>query len=142
MTKKETERAEAIEHLRKILKAGDTVYTVLKHVSKSGMTRGIEVYAIIDGNPQWITAYVGKAIGEPQPLSYWEKSLGLKIGGCGMDMGFHVVNSLSYALFPDGIQCVGEKCPANDHSNGDRDYTPGHPHSKGSGGYALRHAWL
>ena len=115
MTAKEKERNEAIKHLRKIIKPGDTVYTVLRHVSRSGMTRGIDVYIVecreqkgqADGEeytrhvsePVWITSYVGKAIDQPQPESYWRKSMGLKIGGCGMDMGFHVVNSLQYALF-------------------------------------------
>lgn len=137
MTKRETERQEAIQHLRELIKPGDKVYTVLRHVSRSGMTRGIDVYYVprcnckdcaacggrticakcemctrchshkpgCDGchagqpEPIWITSYVGKAIDQPQPLDYWRKSLGLKIGGCGMDMGFHVVNSLQYVLF-------------------------------------------
>lgn len=48
----------------------------------------------------------------------------VKMGGAGMDMGFALVHSLSYALFPDGFGCIGDGCPSNDHSNGDRDYTP------------------
>jgi hypothetical protein len=61
------------------------------------------------------------------------------MGGCGMDMGFAAVYGLSYALFGKGFECTGPNCPANDHSNGDRDYTP-HMHS--DGGYALKHRWL
>ncbi len=113
---KEEKQAEAYIYLRKILHKGSTVYTILKHVSRSGMTRGIDCYAIVGvgglcvtgnnlgiyGKPIWITSYVGHAIDQPQPIDYWRKSLGLKIGGCGMDMGFHVVNSLSYALYGDG----------------------------------------
>lgn len=115
---KELKRAEAILHLRTILPKGSTVYTILKHVSRSGMTRGIDCYALSvetrkgqeDGHeyqkqvaePIWITPYVGHAIESPQPIDYWRKSLGLKVGGCGMDMGFHVVNSLSYALYDNG----------------------------------------
>lgn len=156
MKARDKERLEAIEHLRTMIKPGDTVHTVLRHVSKSGMTRGIDVYFMpratyryADANthtdnltlddamefqrkqnggtvtpmeqqpePVWITAYVGKAIDSPQPMEYWRKSLGLKIGGCGMDMGFHVVNSLSYALYGEGYQCLGKgKCPSNYHSN-------------------------
>jgi hypothetical protein len=44
-----------------------------------------------------------------------------------MDMGFHVVYNLSSALYRGGFGCIGDKpvrCPSNDHSNGDRDYTP------------------
>ena len=136
---KDVERQEAIDQLKKWIKPGDTVYTVLRHVSRSGMTRGIDVYILQDNQPQWITAYVGKAIDQPQSMDYWRKSMGLKIGGCGMDMGFHVVYSLSYSLFKDGFECIGEKCPSNDHSNGDRVYTPHHHKDVG---YSLKHAWL
>jgi len=125
---KEEKEAEAIVHLRSILKPGDTVYTVLRHVSRSGMTRGIDCYAMsvepgfgssddLRAVPVWITSYVGHAIGSPQPLDYWRKSMGLKIGGCGMDMGFHVVYTLSRVLF---------------HELDD----------KKDGGYALKHQWL
>jgi len=141
MNAKETERQDAIEELRKVLRPGDTVYTILRHVSRSGMTRGIDVYRMADKQPVWITGYVGKAIGQPQSFKDWNNSYGLRISGCGMDMGFHVVNTLSYILFPDSFECIGEGCPANDHVNGDRDYTP-HMHSKGAGAYALKHEWL
>ena len=66
---------------------------------------------------------------------------GLKVSGAGMDMGFWLVYTLSRALWPDGYACIGEGCPANDHSNGLREYTAGkHQHS--DGGYALRQRWL
>lgn len=113
-TDKQHKQAEAYVFLRSVLPKGSTVYTILKHVSRSGMTRGIECYALTVepekigdamsqvGRPLWITSYVGHAIDSPQPIDYWRKSLGLKVNGCGMDMGFHVVNSLSYALYDDG----------------------------------------
>jgi len=66
-TAKQMKEAEAIVHLRSMLKPGDTVYTVLRHVSRSGMTRGIDCYVIADNRPVWITGYVGHAIGSPQP---------------------------------------------------------------------------
>jgi len=43
------------------------------------------------------------------------------------------------ALFSGGFTCPGKDCPSNDHSNGDRDYTP-HMHT--DPGYALRQRWL
>ena len=70
-------------------------------------------------------------------------------GGCGMDMGFDLVYSLSRALFPS-YQCLGRRykdengpaCPSNDHVN------PG-PHRDNFGaavvhtdGYALSQRWL
>lgn len=111
-------KAESILHLREVLKPGDTVYTVLRHVSRSGMSRNIDVYYMADGQPQWISAYVGHAIDSPQSRKNWERSQGLTVGGCGMDMGFHIVNNLSYAIFPE-YKCLGEgnHCPSNYHSN-------------------------
>jgi len=117
-TAKEIQVAEAILHLREVLKPGDTVYTVLRHVSRSGMSRNIDLYYMADGEPQWISGYVGHAIGSPQSRKNWERSQGLTVGGCGMDMGFHIVNSLSYVIFPQ-YQCLGKDghCPSNYHVN-------------------------
>lgn len=76
-----------------------------------------------------------------------------------MDMGFWAVYQLSYGLFKGGFGCIGEGCPSNDHSNGDRDYTPHmseadrmgadgelcnchKDHMHNDGGYALKQRWL
>jgi hypothetical protein len=64
---------------------------------------------------------------------------GIVVRGCGMDMGFHLVYNLSSILFADSFTCIGPGCPSNDHSNGDKDYTP-HLHT--DAGYALRSAWI
>jgi hypothetical protein len=87
--------------------------------------------------------------GELVDITYWVNQLleygidrdkgGLKVGGCGMDMGFHVVYSLSRSMFRDSFYCIGKKCRSNDHTNGDRNYRR-HKHS--DGGYALRHEWM
>jgi len=45
----QAEAAEAAEDLRRILKPGDTVWTVLRHVSRSGMRRRIDMVKIEDG---------------------------------------------------------------------------------------------
>ncbi len=145
MTKKQqSERQEYIAKLRETLKPGDTLHTVLRSCSRSGMSRVIDVYFLTpDGKggvtKQWLSYWISKACdftfqdrqGLPQ---------GIQIGGCGMDMGFHLVYSLSRQLFPDGFECAGERCPSNDHSNGDRNHKP-HMHT-GDGGYALRQEWL
>ena len=145
MKARDRERESALEDLRKTLHPGDTVYTVLRHVSRSGMSRVIDCYIIEDNTPHWLSYRVAKALG----ATFSDKPEGIKVGGCGMDMGFHLVNSLSAALFPGGMTCLGDggekrshMCPANDHANGDRDYTVGHQHSKGAGAYALRHRWI
>lgn len=50
-------------------------------------------------------------------LPYDRKSEGVKIGGCGMDMGFALVSSLGHALWPEGYECLGDKCPDPSHVN-------------------------
>lgn len=145
--------AEAILHLRDVLKPGDTVYTVLRHVSRSGMSRNIDLYYVRDGAPVWISAYVGHAIGSPQSRKNWERSQGLTVGGCGMDMGFHIVYNLGRVLFRDGFGEICRKYEVRPETreqakamaesgaeffgrNGDRSGWDN------DGGYALRHQWL
>jgi hypothetical protein len=135
MTAKETERQEYLRELRESLKPGDTLHCVIRYVSRSGMSRGIDVYKLHEERPDWLSYRVAKAIGE----RYNEKRECLSVSGCGIDMGFHVIYNLSRVLWPDGFECIGEGCPSNDHSNGDRDYTP---HHHADGGYALRQKWL
>lgn len=141
MTKaQKAEREEARAALREILTPGDTVWTVLRHVSKSGMSRDIDAYLLTtgrDGKPDrvWLSRRIARA-----GVGTWnDRRETVRMGGCGMDMGFALVYELSHALWPDGFECVGQGCPSNDHSNGDRDYAP-HPHR--DGGYALTHRWL
>lgn len=142
-TKKEQE--EARETLSKIIKPGMTVYTTLHKVARSGMSRTIRCNVILKdeaGNafPRSITLEAAACAGFTV-----NKDRELRVGGCGFDAGFHVVYALGAALFPEGFECIGEeqgrgqRCPSNDHSNGDRNYEP---HRHESGGYALRHAWL
>ena len=129
------EQREFIEKLRALLKPGDTVFTTVKRVARSGMSRCIDVHIIRDDEPQWLSYWVAKAIGQ----TFDEKTESVRMGSCGMDMGFALVYALSQTLFPNGFECIGEKCPSNDHSNNDRNYKP---HHHNSGGYALRQKWL
>ena len=134
MTRKDAERQEAIGRLREWLKPGDTVYCVLRHVSRSGMQRSISFLGIEDGRHVDYTYNVGKAL----DYRFDQNNDGLKVTGCGMDMGFHVVYNLGRALFPDGFDCIGEerRCPSNDHSNRENN-----AHHK-DGGYALLSRWI
>ena len=95
---KKAQKTQALESLRRIFDAapgGDNrVYCVLRHVSASGMSRRIDFYIIRDNKPQYLTGLIGQA------LDYrLHDRGGLIVGGCGMDMGFHVVYSLSSALY-------------------------------------------
>lgn len=121
------EQQEAIERLREWLKPGDTVYTILRHVSRSGMQRVIGVKLIHDGNRRCGMdgiAELSYNVALALDMRFDRDREGVKIGGCGTDMGFEIVYNLGRALWPDGFGCIGEKCRSNAHSNGDRNYTP------------------
>ena len=113
MKKSEQEKIEAIEKLRELLKPGDTVYTILTHVSRSGMSRSIKPIIFRDSRPYDLTYLVCKS----KEGTFDRNNGGVKVGGCGMDMGFNLVYNLSYRLF------------SKDTGVSD-------------GGYALRREWI
>jgi hypothetical protein len=133
------EQAEAVERLREWVRPGDTVYCVLRRVSKSGMTRVIDLKALDTSDERRPVTHIGYNAAKALGLPYDDRRQGIKIGGAGMDMGFALVYDLGWKLFGEGWTCTGPGCPSNDHTNGDRNYEP-HPHR--DGGYALRHEWL
>ena len=117
MTKTEqSERAEYIGKLRETLKPGDKLYTVLRSVSRSGMSRVIDVYRFGVSNQgtvekSWLSYWVAKACG----FTFQDRRglpEGIKIGGCGMDMGFNIVYTVGRVLWPDGF---GVKCQHCDY---------------------------
>lgn len=91
----ETVMIEARQTLRAMVCPGDTVNLVLRHVSRSGMSRNIAAY-IGDRDVTWLVA---KALGWPVRNS-GRTGEGVYVTGCGMDMGFHLVYTLSRYLFP------------------------------------------
>ena len=98
---------ECKEALLKYLQPGDTVYTVLRHVSRSGMYRVIDLYIYKDNQPIRLSGYAADLL-----EGYDTNHNGCKASGCGMDMGFHLVYNLSHQLFPDGFGVEG-KSPHN-----------------------------
>ena len=93
--------AQTLESLRNILKKGDTVYSVLRSVSRSGMSRKIDFYAIGDDKrPIWLTGYMAALRGRDSGGGGLNG--GMRVDGCGMDMGFHEVYSLARTLWPNG----------------------------------------
>lgn len=138
-TRKERQEQEAIEDLRAIIKPGDTIYTVLRHVSRSGMYRAIDLFVMENNEPRWISHLAAKLL-----EGYDNKHDACRASGCGMDMGFSLVESLSYQLYYD-YPCLGEKCPSNahvnywEHSSRDDEYWKNHNHHDG---YALRQRWM
>ena len=146
MTKaQKAEQTAAIETLRTYYKPGDTVHTLLESMSRSGMSRSIRVVLPVQepdrrtGRPSIDFLHPNHLVAVALGLRRSKSGDGVILGGCGMDMGFALAYELSHALYPTGYECIGQGCPSNDHSNGDRDYTP---HRHAEGGYALRHRWL
>tara|TARA_R100000541_G_scaffold9343_2_gene16916 strand:+ start:781 stop:1128 length:348 start_codon:yes stop_codon:yes gene_type:complete len=72
----------------------DTIYCIIKHVSKSGMTRHISFFYIRDNEPRFITSRISDFL-EYKMNKYHDA---IVVGGCGMDMAFSVVNHLQQQL--------------------------------------------
>lgn len=125
------ERQQAINKLRETLKPGDTVYTILRHVSRSGMQREISLMIAGQGGEILDITYAAAKAMNDRVGNY----SGIVAGGCGMDMGFELVYNLGRTLWSKGYGCVGDKCSSNDHSNGDRDRTPHYPDTTRFVGY-------
>lgn len=83
---------------------GATVYTTIRTVSSSGMTRHISLFVARDSEITDITYLAAGVLGE----SLYERQghRTIKVNGCGMDMGFHLVYSLSSVLFA-GVDRAG-----------------------------------
>lgn len=92
------EKAEALATLRALCPPGTTVYTKLNHCSRSGMSRSITPMVLINNVPRYMAWSV--AVLFNQSLDKYD---GLTISGCGMNMGFHLVYTLSRILYRDGF---------------------------------------
>ena len=85
----------AKDQLISLLQDTDTIYTVLRSVSKSGLSRVISFHVVNDNKEIININYYIKTL-----LGYkFNKSRdGLIVKGGGMDMGFHVVHTLKHKL--------------------------------------------
>lgn len=115
-------REQCRKNLLAMLKPGDTIYCTLRHVSRSGMQRRIDLHAIVNGTMAYLSGYAANAMGKKL-----HKHGGIIVNGCGMDMGFYLVNALGYYLWPNGTP------EPHGRRNGEPD---------SDGGYALKHSWL
>ncbi len=98
MTWTKAEVEEARKDLRERCPKGTTVYTILRHCSRSGMYRVLDLYIVKDNCPVRIT-YTAAAALEGR---YDKRHEGLAMSGCGMDMGFAAVYDLASVLHTDG----------------------------------------
>lgn len=96
-----TEKAEAKARLLTWIEEGAKVHTILRHVSASGMSRDISVVIICqDGSTLHPNHAVACLLGESVKSKGGHDAI--RVTGCGMDMGFHIVHCLSYSLFGKG----------------------------------------
>ena len=109
-------RAQVLADIKKKVRPGQTIYCTLRSVSASGMQRRISLHTIHKG--ELIPLDHAASVLTGRTLS--DKG-GIVCNGCGMDMGFDLVYSLSYSIWPKGTR------------NGQPDK---------DGGYALRHSWI
>lgn len=88
---------EAEEELRPILESHETIYAVVKHVSRSGMSRVIDFY-VIEANGlrriSHLVAAVYNQTWQTKKSRGWTYSRGgVNVHGCGMDVGWYAIHS-------------------------------------------------
>lgn len=130
-TEKAQEKTDAIAHLRKLCRPGTVVYTTVRRVASSGMSRHISCFVVVKGEIRDVSYRVATAIG----WRFSDKTHAIVANGCGMDMGYHTVSVLSYALHGRADRGDGAAPEAQGRPFSPR---PGHYRA----GYSLRHAWL
>lgn len=97
------DQAYAVERLlTHYLKEGDTVYTLVRHVSASGMSRDISLFIAQGGEIIDVTYYAAHAIG--WRLVERNGRRAIKVQGAGMDMGFHLVYTLASVLYRGAVE--------------------------------------
>src|SRR5690349_3235215 len=82
------QKADALTELRALCPPGTTVYTILRSVSRSGMTRSITPIVMKDREPVNLTWLVNKALNRRTVRAFQD---GVKCEGAGMDMGYDLV---------------------------------------------------
>ena len=106
-----------METLRWLIKPGQTIYSIIRSVSASGMSRCIDFYTIERywyslGNGKYkqanrmrfLTGYVSYVLGLPWANKEGGIRGGLRVNGCGMDMAYHCVYELGAKLWPKGTR--------------------------------------
>ena len=90
------DQTHSLEQLRQWLPKGTRVFTILRAVARSGMRREVSVVVWQPGSDRPIhpNHHVCQVLGLRRG-----KNDGVVIQGCGMDMGFHLVYELAYALY-------------------------------------------
>jgi hypothetical protein len=91
------EREEAITYLKSRLRPGLTLYTCLRSVSSTGMSRTLDLYYVSGKEIARITWSAALVL----EWTYDRRAEAMRVSGCGLDVGHHTVASLSRVLFGD-----------------------------------------
>lgn len=89
-----------LDKIRELFPKGAKVYTLLRHVSQSGMSRVISVLVVDDGDIYDWTLLLANNM--PQLGKYSERYRGITVTGGGMDMGAWLVYVMGSRLYGDG----------------------------------------
>ena len=89
------DKVEARETLAKLCPKGATIYTLVRHVARSGMSRNIDFYVIAEGELCRITYSLALLTGHRLN----KKDYTIVREGCGMDMCTDTVYDLARELF-------------------------------------------
>lgn len=84
----------AIDRLRYFFKPGSTAYTNLAHVTRSGLTRSVKVFAVKNGQIVDVSDYVATALDKPLDRI----NGGVKMGRTGTDMGYTLIQQMSATI--------------------------------------------
>lgn len=107
-------REEQRTYLLSRLAPGTTVYTNVTHVSSSGMMRHVRLFVVRDGAIVDITYSAGILTNTKRA-----DDGGLKMSGCGYDVGQGAVYNLGAALWPNGTpEPHGKRNGAPDNAGG------------------------
>ncbi|MBU2504119.1 MAG: hypothetical protein KJ879_03665 [Nanoarchaeota archaeon] len=124
-----SEQKNSLERLQNLLNEGDTIYCILRHISRSGMSRLISFSCIKEEKHINLDYDISKI------LNYRRgKYEGLKVSGCGMDMGFSVVYEIGRKIFPNGGSLEHSPRKYQEERAGNQ--------TEIDGGYLLKHQWI
>jgi|TARA_R100000353_G_scaffold39235_1_gene31152 hypothetical protein len=99
-------KEKAKEELKTILKKGDRIYYHVNYVLEDGTARYIDFYKFEPDDKHhtikyYLTYQFAQLLQERVNINETEPPRGMYVEGCGMDMGFHVISSVSMILFDD-----------------------------------------
>ena len=91
---KNNTHSEAFEYFKKNLRLNDTIYCIVRHVSKSAMTRHIAFFDIKNNDTSIISSRIADLLGYKMNKDHDA----VIVGGCGSNMAFTVINNLQETM--------------------------------------------